>query len=84
MSVYMIAPKMNTKQTTTYMLFSEYMFYGDLHIFCLLYQAELQCALTVRDRLAEKLGTAEQEALSLRSSEQELRETAEREAGPQQ
>lgn len=42
-------------------------------------QTELQCALTVRDRLAEKLTAAEQEALTLRGSEAEMRAKAERE-----
>lgn len=42
-------------------------------------QSELQCALSVRDRLAEKLTTAEREAQSLRSSEVELRAKAEHE-----
>jgi len=43
-------------------------------------QVELQCALTVRDRLAEKLTNAEREAQTLRSSEGELRAQVQREA----
>jgi len=42
-------------------------------------QVELQCALTVRDRLAEKLTNAEREAQSLRNHEGELRAQVERE-----